>query len=275
MKNLWLIILILSITTMCSNKPEEGSVVLIQTNFGDIKVRLYDETPIHRDNFMKKAEEGFYKDLTFHRVIKDFMIQGGDLKSKNSSDTTEVEEKTLGDTIPQEIQFPRFFHKRGAFAAARWDDAENPTRASDASQFYIVTGKPEYQEKLDGLEKQRFERLKQRIYNSLQSANMDTIKALYKEGNRTGITELRNKWQEQADKEANERKQETLYTEEQREIYKTVGGAPFLDGEYTVFGEVLEGMDVADKIQNVKTNEKDKPLQAVIIKNIVVLNKSK
>lgn len=272
MKNLWLIILILFISTMCSNQPEKGAVILIQTNYGDIKVRLYDETPIHRDNILKKVEEGFYKNLTFHRVIKDFMIQGGELKPKNTADT--IEQNSLGDTISAEIKFPQLFHKRGAFAAARWGDAENPTKASDASQFYIVTGKREYEEKLNELEKQRFERLKQRIYNGLQSANMDTIKALYKEGNRAGITELRSGWQEQAEKEANERKQETLYTPEQRELYKTIGGTPFLDGEYTVFGEVTDGMDVVDKIQAVKTNEKDKPLQPVIIKNIVVLNKS-
>ncbi|WP_394353489.1 peptidylprolyl isomerase [Dysgonomonas hofstadii] len=258
---------------MCSSKKEP--IVLIQTNYGNIKVKLYNETPRHRDNFLKKAEEGFFKDLTFHRVIKDFMIQGGDPKSKNETDSISAdspEEKRMRDTIPAEIRFPQLYHKRGSLAAARWGDAENPTRASDASQFYIVTGELRFDEKLDEIEKKRFENLKQDIYNKLQSANMDTIKALYKEGNRIAITELREQWRSEAEIEANERKTETLYTEEQREFYKTRGGTPHLDGAYTVFGEVIEGMDVVDKIQNVKTNEKDKPLSPVIM-NIVVLEK--
>ncbi|MDH6308309.1 peptidylprolyl isomerase [Dysgonomonas sp. PFB1-18] len=274
MKKLFIILPILFITTMCSSKPKEP-VVVIQTNYGNIKVKLYNETPIHRDNFLKKAEEGFFKDLTFHRVIKDFMIQGGDPDTRNEADsikTDSAENKVMGDTIPAEIRFPQLFNKRGALAAARWGDAENPTKASDASQFYIVTGELIFDEKLSAIEKQRFERLKQNIYNKLQSANMDTIKALYKEGNRAGITELRTQWQEQAEREANEQKAETMYSDEQRELYKTRGGAPHLDGEYTVFGEVIEGMDIVDKIQNVKTNEKDKPLSKVVM-NIVVLEK--
>lgn len=272
MKNLWLIILILFATTMCSNKSEEP-IVLIKTNFGDIKAKLYNETPIHRDNLIEKAEAGFFKDLTFHRVIKDFMIQGGDPDTRNVADTTVVEEKSLGDTIPAEIKFPLLFHKKGVLAAARWGDAENPTRASDASQFYIVTGECRYDEKLDEIEKQRFERFKQRIYNEIQSANMDTIKTLYKEGNRSAITELRTQWREQAEKEAESRKAETQYTDEQREIYKTEGGTPHLDGEYTVFGEVIDGMDVVDRIQHVETSQRDKPLKPVIIKDIIVLHR--
>jgi len=273
MKKILYITIFLISTTMCSSKKEP--VLLIQTNYGNIKVKLYNETPGHRDNFLKKAEEGFFKDLTFHRVIKDFMIQGGDPKSKSHRDSLpndSLEESKIRDTIPAEIRFPQLYHKRGTLAAARWGDAENPTRASDASQFYIVTGELRFDEKLDEIEKQRFERLKQDIYNRLQSAGMDTIKKFYKEGNRAAITELREKWREEADKEANERKPETLYSDDQREFYKTRGGTPHLDGSYTVFGEVIDGMDVVDKIQNVKTNEKDKPLSAVVM-NIIVLEK--
>ena len=259
---------------MTNCKPQEP-IVVIQTNYGNIKVKLYNETPIHRDNFLKKAEEGFYKDLTFHRVIKDFMIQGGDLKTKTETDSItndSLADDKMGDTISAEIKFPLFYHKKGALAAARWGNDMNPTKASDASQFYIVTGERTFDDKLNEIEKQRFERLKQSIYQRIQSANMDTVKALYKEGKRSAITELREEWQQQAEKEANERKPETLYTKEQREYYNKLGGTPFLDGEYTVFGEVLEGMDVVDKIQNVRTNEKDAPLSKVIM-NVVVLEK--
>ncbi|WP_029903758.1 peptidylprolyl isomerase [Prevotella sp. 10(H)] len=259
---------------MCNNKEKEPIVVL-QTSYGNIKIKLYNETPVHRDNFIKLAEQGFYKDLAFHRVIKDFMIQGGDPKSRKTEsedDLLVVEEKKMGDTTTSEIKFPMYYNKRGALAAARWGDAENPTRASDASQFYIVTGELAFDEKLNELEKTRFERLKQRIYNKLQSDNKDSIKAYYKEGKREEITELRNKMLADAEKEAEARREEILYTEAQREFYKTRGGAPHLDNEYTVFGEVLEGMDVVDKIQNVKTNEKDKPIERILM-NVVVLEK--
>lgn len=270
MKNLGLIILILLATTMCSSSKSEEPIVLIQTNLGDVKVKLYKDTPIHRDNFIEKAKAGFYKDLTFHRVIKDFMVQGGDPNTRKEDDATILGEKTLGDTIPAEFRYPQYFHKRGALAAARWGDAENPTKASDASQFYIVTGELCYEEKINEIEKQRIERFKQSIYNKIQSANMDTIKALYKEGKRTEITTLREQWRIEAEQEAEARKNEVLYTPEQRELYKTIGGTPHLDGEYTVFGEVIEGMDVVNKIQDVDTDSRDKPLKRVVIKNIVV-----
>lgn len=271
MKKLSFVILIL-LFTMCSNKPKEP-IVVIQTSYGNIKVKLYNETPGHRDNFLKLAEEGFYKNLTFHRVIKDFMIQGGDPKTRNSTDTTTIaEEKTLGDTIPAEIKFPQYFHKRGDLAAARWGDLENPTKASDASQFYIVAGELCSDNKLSEIEKERYERLKQKIYKEIQSANMDALKSLLKSGDSTAASAMRADWLKQAEEQAKTREKEILYTEEQREFYKTRGGVPRLDNEYTVFGEVLEGMDVVDKIQNVRTNEKDKPLKNILM-NVVILEK--
>jgi peptidylprolyl isomerase/peptidyl-prolyl cis-trans isomerase B (cyclophilin B) len=244
-----------------TNKEKEP-IVLIKTNYGNIKVKLYNETPIHRDNFIKLVNQGYYNDLTFHRIIQDFMIQGGDVSSQKPSDSIPFDQT---DTLEAEILFPQYFHKRGAFAAARWGDDVNPTKASDAYQFYIVTGEKYITDnELLNLEKQRYERTKQRIYNSIQSANMDTIKSLYREGNKTAINELREKWRAEAEEKANAIKDKIYYTEEQKEIYKSsVGGTPFLDGEYTVFGEVVEGMDVVEKIESVKTNEKDAPLQPV------------
>lgn len=272
MRGFYISFLILFSMTMCNNKPKE-SILLIQTSYGNIKVKLYNETPIHRDNFIKLAEEGFYKNLTFHRIIDEFMIQGGDPQTRNMMDADSlVEDETMGRTIPAEIRFPLLYHKKGALAAARWGDAENPEKASDPSQFYIVTGVVRSDNKLDEIEKQRFERLKQKIYADLQSANMDTIKVMYKEGNKSAIAELRAKWQDEALRQAEARKSEVFYNEEQRKYYKERGGTPHLDNEYTVFGEVIEGMDVIDKIQKVKTDGKDKPLKNILM-NVVVLEK--
>ncbi len=245
------------------NCKAKDQIVTIQTSYGDIKVKLFDETPLHKDNFLKKANEGYFDELTFHRVIKDFMIQGGGAKSP----------KNERETVDAEIKFPEMIHKRGTLAAARWGDDVNPEKASDAGQFYIVTGKTFSDEKLSEFEKQRFERLRQATYNKIQSESMDVLKALYKEGNKTAMNELRESWRTQADKIANEAKPKTLYSTEQREIYKTIGGTPHLDGEYTIFGEVLEGMDVVDKIQNVETNEYDKPLKPIVLK--VFIDKQK
>lgn len=251
---------------MCSNKPKEP-IVVIQTNYGNIKLKLYNETPGHRDNFLQLVESGKYKDVIFHRVIKDFMIQGGD-----SPEIAGADEDEIGDTIPAEIRFPQLYHKRGVLAAARWGDAENPTKASDATQFYIVTGKKVYDEKLDEIEKTRYERLKQKIYKDIQAEGLDTLKSLLKSGDSIAAGQLRRDWLAEAEAQAKSREAEILYTPEQREFYSTRGGTPHLDNEYTVFGEVIEGMEVVDKIQEAKTNGKDRPLQNIFM-NIVVLEK--
>lgn len=258
MKQFFLLLFILVTTTMCTK--EQGTVVRLETNQGTIRVRLYDDTPLHRDNFVKLVNEGFYTDKIFHRVIPHFMIQGGDTAAGHFLDYT----------IPAEFRMPSGFHKRGALAAARFGDDENPEKASSASQFYIVTGEKYSDFGLDALQKERYERLKQRIYNELQLENRDTLKALYREGDKAGIAGLRETILSRAEKQAEARKGETLFTDEQREIYTTEGGTPHLDGEYTVFGEVIDGMDVVGKIEKVPTSGRDRPLEPVIIQKASV-----
>lgn len=250
--------------TMCTTSPK-GQKLLIKTSLGNIKVVLYDDTPLHRDNFVRLAEADYYGGLSFHRVIKGFMIQGGDAKAGKDSTFNE------DALIDAEFRLPAHYHKAGALAAARWGDAENPEKKSDAFQFYIVGGKKTFEHDLKNLEKERFERLKQKIYQEMQSSSMDTIKAMYKEGRKAELAEYRASIIENAEKEAEKRKTEVIFTDEQKETYLSLGGAPHLDGEYTVFGEVYEGMEVVRKIEMANTNMNDKPLEPIIIKNISVI----
>ena len=229
--------------------------VVIETKFGNIVLEIYNETPLHRDNFLKLVNDDFYKDSLFHRVIKDFMIQGGDNVAQN-----------LDYTVPAEFIYPQYYHKRGALAAARQGDNVNPERRSSASQFYIVTGALFSEKDLNMLEKQRFERLKQTVFQELQVRYKDVIKELYHNGDREQLAEFKSDMVDEATAEAEERKTEILFTPSQRNDYANLGGTPHLDGEYTVFGEVVEGMSVVDKIQNVSTNRSDKPLQDIKMK---------
>lgn len=268
MKKLYIILLILFSMTMCTSTPQ-GQKFKIETSLGNIYIVLYDDTPLHRDNFIKLVEQNYYNDLTFHRVIKGFMVQAGDAKSAGDSTTSKFDKENV---IAPEFRFPTHSHKAGALAAARWGDEENPEKLSDAFQFYIVSGKSVFDHDLRTLEKERFERLKQNIYSRMQKEAMDTIKAMYKEGNRTGIKELRAAILENAEKEAEERKAETIFPDEVRKVYTEIGGTPHLDGEYTVFGEVYDGLDVVKKIETVETNSKDKPLQPIVISKITAIN---
>ncbi len=196
-------------------KPEKkvealNKMVVIKTEFGDMKVRLYDETPQHRDNFIKLVKEGYYNDLLFHRVIKNFMIQGGDPNSRNAGPNAQLGAGGPGYTIPAEFN-SKFFHKKGALSAARQGDAVNPTKASSGSQFYIVQGQTYTEQQL-------------RSFAANYGMNI---------------------------------------TPEQIEAYTTVGGTPHLDNNYTVFGEVVEGLDVIDKIAAVPTQPGDRPVKDV------------
>ena len=224
--------------------------VLMKTNLGNIKLKLYNETPQHRDNFIKLVKEGTYNGLLFHRVIKDFMIQGGDVTSKDAPMSKQLGAGDLGYTVPAEFVYPKYFHKKGALSAARTSDEVNPERESSASQFYIVTGK---------------------VYSDSELAQMAKIKAAYQSGDKAELAIIRDTLVGKTELEAEKRKEEAKLTPEQREAYKTIGGVPFLDNEYTVYGEVVEGLDVVDAIQNVKTNRQDRPLENVVIESVEII----
>lgn len=199
--------------------------ILLETDMGNIRIALYNETPLHRDNFIKLVKQGFYDGLLFHRVMQRFMVQTGDSASRHAQPGQILGMTAKGEKIPAEIRYPRLFHKRGAVAAAREGDNTNPERASSATQFYIVYGRRFNDTMLDD------EQLKlNRITNG-----------------------------------------QVKLTPEVREAYKSTGGTPHLDGQYTVFGEVVEGLDVVDKIQWVETDKNGRPLNDIrIIKATIV-----
>lgn len=190
----------------------------METTKGEMVILLYEETPIHRENFIKLVKKDFYDSLLFHRVIKDFMIQTGDPQSKPSSGAAKLGAGGPGYTLEAELE-PNFIHKKGVLAAARQGDRVNPNKKSSGSQFYIVQG---------------------RKYPAKYLSNF-------------------------------EEKRGKPYTEEEKETYETIGGAPHLDGAYTVFGEVISGMGVIDEIANAKTGEADRPIADIYIINMKLL----
>jgi len=223
-KNLFLLFfLFISLFSFAQNadKQKKGTdmvyYVKIETSYGDMVVKLYNETPLHRDNFIKLVKEGTYDGLLFHRVINQFMIQGGDPKSRTAKPGQMLGDGELGYTIPAEF-VPGLFHKKGALAAARQGDEVNPKKASSSCQFYIVQGTT--------WDANRLKMVEQRMGKS--------------------------------------------FTAEEAEVYATLGGTPFLDGDYTVFGEVVEGMEVIDKIAAVPCGPMDRPIEDVKMKMSII-----
>lgn len=252
------------------NQMNEMQVVM-HTSMGDIQLKLYNETPKHRDNFIQLVKDGTYNGLLFHRVIKDFMIQGGDVTSKDAPMNKSLGAGDLGYTVPAEFNYPKYFHKKGALCAARTGDEVNPERASSASQFYIVTGKKYSDAELNQMEKQLENRLKQSIFARLQAENKPKIMEYYRSGNKEELAILRDTLIGKTELEAEKRKDEAKLPKEIREIYKTEGGVPFLDNQYTVYGEVVKGSEVVDAIQQVKTNRQDRPTENVVITSVELL----
>jgi peptidylprolyl isomerase/peptidyl-prolyl cis-trans isomerase B (cyclophilin B) len=254
------LLLFLSTFLSCQSAETKNTQVLISTEFGDITVLLYDDTPQHRDNFLKLVDEGFYNDLLFHRVIDKFMIQGGDPTSKDAPQNRSLGTGNPGYTIPAEIVYPAHFHKKGALAAARTDSRVNPEKASSGSQFYIVTGEVFTGEQLKQMEDQKnFER-KRQIFSQIAAEKQDSIQLIAKD--KTLLDKLQNSIIKQAEQQL-AAEGEFAFTPEQQQAYSTVGGAPFLDNEYTVFGEVVDGFDVLEKIGKAQVGAADRPLKDI------------
>lgn len=247
----------------CGEK--KAPIVSIRTNVGDIKIRLYDETPLHRDNFLKLVQEKYYDGLLFHRVIENFVIQAGDPDSRGARPQMLLGANEIGYSIPSEIR-PAFFHKRGVVAAARESDNVNPERKSSGSHFYIVQGKTYSPSELDTMVNRINERRYRALFERLTQKREAEIRKYEAAGDFDKLMELNKELSEQTRRLFE--KEKLVLTEEQKEAYTTVGGIPALDGAYTIFGEVVEGMETVDKIAALKTDENDRPLQDVVILEI-------
>ena len=246
-----------------SQKSKE-TIVQIATEFGNIKIKLYDETPLHRDNFIKLTKDGIYTDLLFHRVIQGFMIQGGDPDSKNAEPGKQLGSGDLGYTIPAEIN-PKFFHRRGVLAAARQGDDINPERRSSASQFYILQGKVFRPEELDTMQMKMEESRKMSMLQAKIKSVETELNKLGAEGKQDELMARYNAIKEEVLAEA-AKLPSLKFSEEQRKAYSTVGGYPSLDNGYTVFGEVIEGMEVVDAIAKQPTDKFDRPQKDIKFK---------
>ena len=253
-----------------AQSAQDETKVLIKTTVGDITIKLYNETPQHRDNFIKLVEEHYYDSILFHRVIKDFMVQAGDPESKNAEKGVQLGAGGPGYTIPAEFVYPKYFHKRGALSAARQADQVNPERKSSGSQFYIVTGKTYNKYELQDMEKQLRQKQGQGIFDRLVAQNMDSIMNMQMAGDNDGIMKL----QEELNAKTNEIFQEQgpfKFTEEQVDTYMSEGGTPFLDNDYTVFGEVIDGMKAVDKIESAGTDMNDRPRKDIRIISMEII----
>lgn len=264
-QNFWILLIILACSAVAckSGQKKDGNmeketVLKIETSMGDIKVKLYNETPKHRDNFIKLAKDGTYNGTLFHRVIKDFMVQAGDPESKNAPKGKMLGSGDVGYTVPAEFVYPKYFHKKGALSAARQGDEVNPKKESSGCQFYIVTGKVFNDSTLLNMEQQKNQNKVTEAFNALAQKHMKEIYKMRKANDQDGLYALQDTLFIQAEAEA-AKQPDFHFTPEQIKAYTTVGGTPHLDGEYTVFGEVVEGMDIVDKIQQVKTDRSDRP----------------
>ncbi len=245
--------------------------VLIETSEGDIVVRLYDDTPLHRDNFIRNVKAQVYDGLLFNRIVPDMVIQTGDTTLKvdaPSSSSKAQPKKQKGKVLPAEIIYPRHFHKQGALAAAREPDSINPRRESNALQWYIVTGKKQSTTELAELQALLYEGKVAARFEQLQRAEAAELQRL-RATDYAACQTLLSALQVQAEEEVAARPPRP-FTDIQKQTYARVGGAPHLDGEYTVFGEVVEGMPIALRIGRTPVDAKERPRRSVYIKRVTL-----
>lgn len=243
--------------------------VLVSTTAGDLTVLLYGDTPKHQENFIKLVKEGYYNGTLFHRVIKDFMVQAGDPDSKTAPAGAALGSGGPGYQIDAEILFPKHFHKRYALAAARQGDQINPEKRSSGSQFYVVTGRPLSEGQLGQVEQQMKHTKMQDIFNGLAIKHRDEIMTLRRNRDQAGLQALQEKLIKET--EAAVAGDGPMLTDEMKAAYTTVGGAPHLDGAYTVFGEVVDGMDVIDRIEKAETDGRDRPRTDIRINSMSIV----
>ncbi|MBO7506158.1 MAG: peptidylprolyl isomerase [Paludibacteraceae bacterium] len=263
-KNL-IVTFLLTLFFMTVQAEDKETMVLISTEYGNMKVKLYNETPQHRDNFIKLAKNGFYDGLLFHRVIKGFMIQGGDPESKNAPASKQLGAGDVGYTIPAEFVYPKYYHKKGALAAARQGDQVNPEKRSSGCQFYIVQGEVLNDSKLNQMENMSINKEKEARFYEIVNKRSEEVKKLRVARDQEGLQKLQSEILAQVETEF-AGKSASKMPDQMRNDYKTIGGTPFLDNQYTVFGEVVEGLEVIDVIAAVKTAPGDRPLKDVKMK---------
>jgi cyclophilin family peptidyl-prolyl cis-trans isomerase len=261
---------IVIISDSCAVQKNTGTKVRFETTSGEITVRLYSETAKHHDNFVKLVNEGFYNGVLFHRVIAGFMIQAGDPDSKTAKAGTDLGSGDVGYTIPAEFIYPEYYHKRGALCAAREGDESNPLKASSGCQFYIVVGKTFSDSALDSLEAVKKNKLQGKLFQEIADTKQEEVKKYRKEHNHIKLDALRDSVLEVVTVKM-EKNTAYKFTEQQRSDYKTIGGTPHLDDEYTVFGEVTEGLDIVEKIAKVKTGSNDRPVEDIKVIKAEVL----
>ncbi len=272
------VLMVLAVTLSLSQTLSKETI-LISTSCGDLKLKLYEETPLHKANFLKLVRSGFYDSLLFHRVIKSFMIQGGDPDSKRANDTSVLGNGDIGYWIPAEFN-PKIFHKKGVIAAAREGDDVNPNKESSGCQFYIVMGK-----KYDSIALKKAEiRVNRDVVIKTNylvgfGGKSPKLKAYYNRLFAQGKNDSLNMAVKQLNdsvsiSEYNKSKR-YVFSDLQKKTYASIGGTPHLDNNYTAFGEVIEGLEVIDKIAGVKTDKNDRPIENIRMKIRVIESEKK